>query len=228
MIKERLEILNKINEFAKDMPKVEFTLDDDYKILVITINPEIQETILITAGCHGNEPAPVYAMQKFLKIKQFPRNKRIILIPCINPTGFILDSEYNKEKININRDFKKESLSNEANILKKIIKKYSPKFVVNLHEDPDETNFYIWVEGESHKRQAKKLIQRLNVSYFKDKDIHGNQVKEGIILNSDKENSFEDYLIKNGIPNFCTETPGEWTIEKRIKINLDILKEIVK
>ncbi|MBR9701393.1 M14 family metallocarboxypeptidase [Candidatus Pacearchaeota archaeon] len=227
MIKERLNILNKIDELSKDISKTELILDETSKILALEINPNQKETILMTAGCHGNEPAPVYAMGKFLEEKNFPKDKRIILIPCINPIGFVSDSEFTPEKINVNRDFKENSNSKEANFLRKIVKKYNPEFVVNLHEDPDETDFYIWVEDNAYKSKAEKLIAELNVSYFKDKDIHGNQVKDGIILDSKEHDSFEDYLIKNHIPTFCTETPGEWSIEKRIKVNLDILNKIV-
>jgi len=225
MKKERKEVLNQINELSKDMSKVEFTLDENYKILALEINPEIKETILITAGCHGNESAPVYAMQKFLKEKKFPKNKRIILVPCVNPIGFVLNLENTNKDININRDFKENPNSKEAKFLKEIVEKYKPEFVVNLHEDPDEIDFYIWVQGD-REEESKKLISDLNISYFKNKDIHGDQVKDGVILNAQENCSFEGYLIKNSIPNFCTETPGEWGIKKRIKVNLDILNKI--
>ena len=228
MMKERIKVLKEIDELTTDMSKIDFILDEQFKISAIEINPELEETILITAGCHGNEPAPIYATKEFLENKYFPKNKRIVLVPYVNPTGFILNSENTREGININRDFKETSISKETNVLKEIVRKYKPEFAINLHEDPDETDFYIWVEGKTYEIKAKELISKLGISYFKNKDIHGYKVEEGIILDAKGHASFEDYLIRKNIPNFCTETPGEWTLEKRIKVNLDILNQLVR
>src|SRR3989344_24289 len=66
-----------------------------YPLFCITFgdsrNTELKD-VLISAGIHGEEPAGVYALLKFLKedISDFVADYRFLIFPCINPLEFYI------------------------------------------------------------------------------------------------------------------------------------------
>jgi len=175
---------------------------------------------MITAGCHGNEPAPVYALYNFLKNKPKIKNKRIVFIPCIVPFGFCLHIDRNCNGIDINRDFFSKQPQRETKFLKQLVKKYNPTFVLNMHEDPDENMFFLYLEGEKYAQKAEKLISLISkdMKVYKRKKVHNELIINGIVKSINSSKSFEDYLKKQNIPNFCVETPGTYPLQDRIKV----------
>ena len=236
LIPERIEILEKFKEIKKKYLKIHFkTKLANRELLTISyvLNPNIKETIMITAGCHGNEPAPIYAIYNFLK-KTKIRNKRIIIVPCIVPYGFSLHIDKNENGIDINRDFYSKNNQRETKLLKQLVKNYKPSFVLNLHEDPDENMFYLYLCGhkknDKNKINAEKTIKYISndVEFYKRKKIHTDIVKNGIIENPSKSKTFEDYLRDLNIPNFCIETPGTYSLKKRIEIQEKVINFVIK
>lgn len=232
IIAERVEVLEKIQKILGKKAKINFFIHYAKKklpCLAYIINPKIKDTIMITAGCHGNEPAPVYALLNLLKRKKMER-KRIVIIPCIVPYGFCVDSDKNKNGVDINRNFFSKRSEKETRMIKRLVRKYKPRFVVNMHEDPDEKMFYIYLEGKEYRKKANKIISVVGkiIPCYKRKKIHNDQVINGIIEAGEVNGSFEDYLTTLEIPNICTETPGLIPFKKRIKINEKILNVILK
>ena len=228
ILPERIEILEEITTITKKLAtshhKIEYA-GRTFPIISLVVNQKAKDTLLITAGCHGNEPAPVYALRDILKEKNFPKNKRIIIVPCINPVGFCTHKEQNEHNVNINDNFYTKSAQVQTKILKKLTKTYKPDFVLNLHEDPDEKMFYLYIEGKEALALGEKIISRLQkIPIYKNKKIHSDWVRNGIILNGKKGTSFEDWLIDQKIPNFCVETPGLMDFKKRIDIHKKIIK----
>ena len=233
LIPERFEILENIKALLGKNCKVHFNIDyAERKLPVISyiINPEIKETIMITAGCHGNEPAPTYAIYNFLKGKPKIRNKRIVIIPCLVPFGFCLHIDKNINGIDRNRNFFSNTLQKETKLLKQLVKKYKPTFALNLHEDPDEKMFFLYLEGKGYKQKAEKLVSLVSkyMKFYKRKKVHDDMVINGIIEQNEPSTSFEDYLTKLDIPNFCVETPGLYPLKDRVKVHEKILKFIIK
>jgi predicted deacylase len=233
LIPERFEVLENLKSLLGKNCKVHFNIDyAERKLTVLSylINPKIKETIMITAGCHGNEPAPIYALYNFLKTNPKIRNKRIVIVPCIVPFGFCLHIDKNINGIDINRDFFSKQPQKETNLLKQLVKKYKPTFVLNLHEDPDEKMFFLYLEGKHHRRMAEKLVSLVSkdMKFYKRKKVHNDVVINGIIESNEIGTSFEDYLTKLNIPNFCVETPGLYPLKDRVKVHEKILKFIVK
>ena len=113
--------------------------------------------------------------------------------------------------------------------MKQLVKKYKPTFVLNLHEDPDEKMFFLYLEGKSYRQKAEKLISLISkdMSFYKRKKVHSDIVVNGIIESPKPGETFEDYLRDNNIPNFCVETPGLYPLKERVEIHEKILKFIV-
>jgi|TARA_B100001964_G_C14131755_1_gene553231 predicted deacylase len=233
LIPERVEVLENLKSLLGRNCKVHFNIDyaeRKLSVLSYVINPEIKKTIMITAGCHGNEPAPIYALYNFLKSNPKIRNKRIVIVPCIVPSGFCLHIDKNINGIDINRNFFSKQPQKETKLLKQLVKKYKPTFVLNLHEDPDEKMFFLYLEGKNYRQKAEKLVSLVSkdMKFYKRKKVHNDMVINGIIESDDIGTSFEDYLKKLNIPNFCVETPGIYPLQDRVKVHEKILKFIVK
>ncbi len=231
IIPERLELLEKIQALLKNKTTIHFTqkyAKRKLQLISYVINPHIKETIMITAGCHGNEPAPVYALYNFLSKKTKIKNKRIVIVPCIVPYGFCLNVDVNVNGVNINRDFFSKNPQKETIVLKKLVKKYQPTFVLDMHEDPDEEKFFLYFQGKNFRKKAEEIVRLISkeIKIYHKKKIHKDEVIDGIIENGKKGTSFDDYLPILGIASFCTETPGLYPFRKRIKAYENILKFI--
>ncbi len=232
LIPERLMILENLKSLLGKDCKVHFNINyAERKLPVISyvINPDIKETIMITAGCHGNEPAPIYALYNFLKNKPKIKDKRIVIVPCIVPFGFCINVDKNAKGVDINKDFFSKHPQRETKLLKQLVKKYKPIFVLNMHEDPDENKFFLYIEGKNYRQKAEKMVSLVSkdMKVYKLKKIHGDIVINGIIESGKYSASFEDYLIKLNIPNFCVETPGTYPLQDRIKVCEKILRFVV-
>jgi len=67
-------------------------------------------TVLFTGGIHGSEPSGSYIMHDFISYlesnaKKIPANKKIVVVPEVNPDGLAASSRYNANNVNIDRNF---------------------------------------------------------------------------------------------------------------------------
>lgn len=193
--------------------------------------------LVIMAGCHGEEPAPVIAIFKNYKIfKQMADKAKINLViyPLINPWGFDNQKRFNKQNINTNRKnwiHYKTKKANEVNAIFSDIKKLKPKIFANLHEDDTtKKEFYIYSFGE---RKYEKSLIKTGKKYF---PIHHNSfikdenafLKNGSIYNK-HDGSAEDFMFHRGCKfSCCTETSSLQKLSKRIQCNKDLVLTLIK
>lgn len=67
-------------------------------------------TILFTGGIHGSEISGSYIMYDWISYlesnaKKIPANKKIVVVPEVNPDGLSISSRYNANNVNIDRNF---------------------------------------------------------------------------------------------------------------------------
>lgn len=193
----REEVLNRLFYLVKTI-KI-FTIDfmgwvnrgpNTYPLFYLTIgggqNIGLKD-VLISAGVHGEEPAGVYALLKFLEedISDFLSDYRFLLFPCINPFGFERGYRFNSQpdpdhegrSMDINRHFKSNTDCREANRIMEILgrKKMKFLFTVDLHEtDPNWADeefstsdsphtFYMWENApDMNIRVGDKVIKKVS------------------------------------------------------------------
>jgi hypothetical protein len=191
--------------------------------------------LVVTAGCHGDEPAPVLAIFKnyklFLKAAKKSR-VNLIFYPLVNPSGFDKNIRLNRKGFNCNRDWihkTNKAVAEEIKVITKDIKKYAPSIFASIHED-DETKkeFYIFSFGD--KKYENPLIE-VGERYFpilQDGKYGDIKVKNGVVCNH-HDGSAEDFMSHSGCKfSCCTETPSLQSLPKRIKCNTDLILKLIE
>ena len=142
--------------------------DRYYRLYKIVINPEHEKTLLTTTGFHGEEfNGPISLLRIFDEAVDFATKMqtRLIVYPCINPSGFDLHQRYNpSDDVGDygNNDFLRHEIKNgewvgtlktgeafvkykiidsaakEVRLLKRDVLKYQnpvPQAVLDIHQD---------------------------------------------------------------------------------------------
>ncbi|RKU08175.1 hypothetical protein C6503_23625 [Candidatus Poribacteria bacterium] len=124
----------------------------------LTSSAHKPQQVLITGGMHGDEPAGVEAVLQFLARDNTARLKNFsfVIIPCINPYGYVHDTRETRNGIDINRAFETDDIAETA-IIKKTLGQTQFSFAIDFHEDYDATGFYLY-EG---KRDEKYIGPQL-------------------------------------------------------------------
>jgi hypothetical protein len=160
------------------------------------------------------------------------------ILPIVNPSGWRNKTRLNADGDNVNRGYChpefKDHLSKEGELLvsyqSMLIEKSRHGFL-SLHEDNDDTGFYMYsLEREMYPTAFTHDvlltgIKRFGISENSDPEI-GNMVN-GVIFN-ECDGTFEDMLYHRGIlRSVCTETPGQRELKDRINTNVDIINTFV-
>lgn len=107
------------------------------------------DAVMIMAGIHGNERGGVEVAKVLnwhLKTHPYKANgKTIIIMPVANPDGYAVNSRYNANNIDLNRNFTTSNrIDNQTNgfggqsepesrAIAKVIEKYQPNRILSIH-----------------------------------------------------------------------------------------------
>jgi len=115
--------------------------------------------VLISAGIHGDEPAPVIALYQlfengFISSKNFNWS----IYPMLNPTGLCQVTRVNAEGVDLNRGFL-ETRSPEIRAYKRFLEAEGAiSMSLNLHEDWEATGFYLYALCPNDARELGQAI----------------------------------------------------------------------
>ena len=230
-----------------------------YPLFCITVGDSRDaglKDVLISAGIHGEEPAGVYALLKFLAedISDFTDDYRFLIFPCINPFGFEHNQRLNQEGMNINREFKKDSLCREANRVMTTLGRKARKFLctIDLHEtDPNyigesfteadnPQEFYMWEAcPDKSLRIGDEVILNVErrVPVCRWDRIYDDINNDGVIWYPEgclnrvyaQGTTLEAFLNANYTPQaFTIETPCGWPMEQRVLAHRVALRSILE
>ncbi len=106
--------------------------------------PGPQPRIYLSAGIHGDEPAPPLALLAMIEAGVFDERATWFLCPLLNPAGFIGGTRENAGGLDLNRDYKdlrSAEIAAHAAWLRR-----QPNFDLSLclHEDWESTGFYLY------------------------------------------------------------------------------------
>ena len=215
-----------------DMPIEQLGTVHNYPIYQIHLASSVDtpKHVLITGGMHGDEPAGVEAVLQFLERDNTTRLKNFsfLVIPCINPYGYIHNTRETLDGIDINRAFETDDVA-EVAIVKKALGQTQFSLAIDFHEDYDATGFYLY-EG---KRDEKYICPRLATAAKaigpldpEDPGEDAPDLAEGVykVATSWGAQGLTPYLLHFHSEHvIISETPTVWQLEQRVALHLTIL-----
>ena len=186
--------------------------------------------ILITGGMHGDEPAGVEAVLQFLERDNTAllKNFSFLIIPCINPYGYIHNTRETLGGIDINRAFEAEDVA-EVVIVKKALGQTQFSLAVDFHEDYDATGFYLYEGRRDEKYIGPDLAAVAKAVGSIDPDDPGEDapdLAEGVykVATSWGTEGLTPYLLHFHSEHvIISETPTVWQLQQRASLHLTIL-----
>lgn len=121
--------------------------------------------IYLSAGIHGDEPAPPLALLELIEGGVFDQRAGWFLCPLLNPVGFVRRTRENADGIDLNRDYKAlRSLEIQAHA-RWLQRQPNFELAICLHEDWESHGFYLYevkaAAGESLARRMLDAVARV-------------------------------------------------------------------
>jgi len=179
----------------------------------------------ISAGIHGDEPAGPLAALKLIQENRWPENAETFLLPCLNPTGFILNRRENADGIDLNRDYRNPKTAEVRAHIAWLERQ--PKFdlYLCLHEDWESHGFYLYEQNPDSKPSlAEKMIGAIRMVCPIDlsEKIEGRVAKGGIVRPNILPQERPDwpeafYLITHkSRQGYTLEAPSDFPLQTRV------------
>lgn len=191
--------------------------------------------VFMCGGIHGNEPAGVEIL--VWTIESIATNilryddVYIDIIPLINPWGWSHDIRFNRDGTDVNRDFASFK-SQEARIVREFLKGKKYDLIVDHHEDPDASGFYIYQYGNPHTLLSRRIIEVVRgLGYPIEQNVKMVilRTKDGLInaplwglwyMKLSRQLSMANYCrLNNSRMVYTVETPTSLALEERLAIH---------
>jgi hypothetical protein len=109
--------------------------------------PGPRPRLYLSAGIHGDEPAPPLALLEMLEAGVFDRRAVWFLCPLLNPAGFLQSTRENAAGLDLNRDYRdpqSEEIRSHVRWLRR-----QPNFDLTLavHEDWEAKGYYLYEQN---------------------------------------------------------------------------------
>lgn len=178
--------------------------------------------LLLTSGVHGDEPTGIEAVLRFCESTPptYP-GFEFVVVPCVNPTGYVRGTRENGRGVDINRSF--ESDEEEVRIIKKLLKGEHFDCHVDFHEDWEATGFYMYETCESGVGGGPAIIERVAATMPIDPDGEQSEDSEPVspgVLCVQPSWGQQGLLTYHTDHAVMFETPSGVEIETRIATQL--------
>src|SRR5579871_3667405 len=121
-----------------------FLKTEKYRLLGLTRKvSDPAKRIYISTGIHGDEPAGPLAVLQLLQENRWAANADVWLCPCLNPTGFTLNTRENMRGVDLNRDYLDTKTEEIRAHIAWVEKQPSFDVCLCLHEDWESQGFYV-------------------------------------------------------------------------------------
>ncbi len=140
--------------------------------------------IYLSAGIHGDEPAPPLALLELLEAGGFERQATWFLCPLLNPRGLAAGTRENPDGLDLNRDYR-DPQSEEVRAHVDWLRR-QPRFdlAICVHEDWEAKGYYLYEQNPFGRPSlAEPLLQaaRAHCPIDPSELIDGREAKQGII-----------------------------------------------
>ena len=158
-----------------------------------TISPKAP-TVLLTGGMHGEEPAGVEGVLRWLESGRWSKWRvNWFVLPCINPYGWERNQRWNAQRYDINRQFRNPSDCPEAKLVKRVVRGRTFLFSMEFHEDVEASGYYLYELRREGQFVGEKILRAVSqvVRINRDPVIDGNRATgRGLIRREASEFAF--------------------------------------
>jgi hypothetical protein len=196
------------------------------QIYVFKAGKGTNKRLLLTSGLHGNESIGPKVSSMFLSLKKIPSDTSVMVIPVMNPDGFIGAHRRDKTNSDPNRSFNKDSKTYDK--LLKAILEFNPTICVDLHEFHENDGAFVYTNMPSIKNKLNKIFKASNMPVTKKKEITGDKVISGMALYNKKDKddgTLISWLHSKGYKYILPESIAEadpWSQITFLKLIIDL------
>lgn len=202
---------------------------------------ESSEGLYLSAGVHGDEAAPVWALLEWAEANQtLLKEKVVTLLPCVNPWGFVNNVRTDFRGRDMNRLFQNKTLPFFRAWLK-LIRDRRFRLAINLHEDYDAQGIYAYELTPPRLRIAERVFDQIEKIIPREtrKSIDGLRMRDGIIRRSGDLREEVEEQLDGGWPeaiylyayHACSsltfETPSEFAFHERVKAQKKFIEKAI-
>lgn len=188
--------------------------------------PGPRPRIYLSAGIHGDEPAPPFALLDLLERGTFDGRATWLLAPLLNPAGFLRGTRENASAIDLNRDYR-SLVTAEVQAHVRWLETQPPfDLALCLHEDWEATGFYLYeLNGRPGAGLADAMVAAVlpHLPIDPAAMIDGRSVAEPGIIRPDADPRLREqwpeaiYLRAHHTPLCYTlETPSSFPLTQRV------------
>ncbi len=181
--------------------------------------------VYLSTGIHGDEPAGPLAVLELLEENCWPANIEFWLFPCLNPSGFPINTRANASGCDLNRDYRQPT-SAEVQAHTLFLERL-PTFdaALCLHEDWEAKGFYLYeLNATGGDSRAEAIIKAVADACPIDlsEDIEGRRAERGIIrpeINPANRPEWPEafYLFQHHTQlSYTLEAPSDFALSVRV------------
>lgn len=193
-----------------------------------------RETIYISAGVHGDEPASPWGLLVWAEANvALLQQHRFLILPVLNPHGLILNTRVDHRGIDINRTFDHEEKPLTA-AWRDVLGDRKLSLALCLHEDYDALGCYIYELTHQSVGVSKSILRDCEPFMPIDlrSKIDGRAAKDGVIMRRvpPKLAGYPEAIVLHwlGAPVTLTfESPSEFALLDRVAVQKAFIQSAI-
>jgi predicted deacylase len=193
-------------------------------------------SVYLSAGIHGDEPAPVEALVQWAEESlETNASWNLTIFPCLNPWGLERNIRFDCEGRDLNRCYNSRKVP-QINRQLAMMKGERYDLAACLHEDYDARGFYLYEIVSQRPHWGELLRAPLSKVIPPDdrRSIDGHAAQSGVIRRritpSMMQGHPEAFLLhfNHSRRTFTLETPSEESLSRRIRSQKAFLTSVCK
>ena len=186
---------------------------------------EPRKRLYLSAGIHGDEPAGPMAVHELMRKNRWPDHLDILLCPCLNPTGFPLNSRENSRGLDLNRQSRSPLAEETQAHMTWLLQQPPFDASLCLHEDWESQGFYVYeLSLEPGRSFAEEIVRRVaavcpidNSALIESWEAHGGIIRPTAVPASRPDWPEAFFLIHHKTRLSCTlEAPSDFPLQTRV------------